>query len=210
MNNYSKEVASFLLEVEAVKLSPNAPFTWASGWKSPIYCDNRKVLSYPEKRKAVSEYLAKIISEKYPECEVIAGVATGAIAYGVLVAEILNKPFIYVRSSSKGHGLGNQVEGVVKPGAKVVVVEDLVSTGMSSLQAVDALNAKEVEVMGMLAIFTYLFPKATQAFAEKGIELTTLSNYDELVDVALNIGKIQDSELELLKQWRVSPDTWGI
>lgn len=209
MEQMEKIVAANLLEIEAVKLSPEKPFTWASGWKSPIYCDNRKVLSYPEKRRTVCEYIAKLITEKYPNCEVIAGVATGAIAYGALVAEILNKPFVYVRSSAKDHGLGNQVEGVLAPKAKVVVVEDLISTGMSSLAAVDALQKKEAMVEGMIAIFSYNFDKSRQAFEDANIELFTLSNYDALVDVATERNYIKAEYTELLKEWRLSPSTWG-
>lgn len=209
MKQTERTVAANLLEVEAVKLSPEAPFTWASGWKSPIYCDNRKILSYPEKRKQVSEFIAEIIKERYPDCEIIAGVATGAIAYGVLVADILGKPFVYVRSSAKDHGLGNQVEGVLPPKSKVVVVEDLVSTGMSSLAAVDALCRKEALVEGMVAIFSYNFDKSRKAFEDANVELVTLSNYDALIDVALEKKYIKDSDIDVLKQWRLSPSTWG-
>ena len=161
MTQSKKNVASSLLKINAVKLSPEAPFTWASGWHSPIYCDNRKTLSYPEVRRQIYEEFASLIAEKYPEAELIAGVATGAIAHGVLVAEKMNKPFIYVRSAPKSHGLTNQVEGYYQKGQKVVVIEDLVSTGSSSLNAVEALREAGCEVLGMVAIFTYGFPQAT-------------------------------------------------
>ena len=162
MNDSAKQIAGSLLQIKAIKLNPTNHFTWASGWYSPIYCDNRKILSYPAVRKQVYEAFADLVAEKYPEAEVLAGVATGAIAHGVLVAEKMGKPFIYVRSAPKSHGLTNQVEGEVKPGSKVVVIEDLVSTGGSSLSAVDALKKAGCDVLGMVAIFTYGFPTAEQ------------------------------------------------
>jgi orotate phosphoribosyltransferase len=204
-----KKIAESLLQIKAIKLNPASPFTWASGWRSPIYCDNRKILSYPAVREQVAGAFVQIIGEKYPEAEVIAGVATGAIAHGVLAAEKLGKPFIYVRSVPKSHGLANQVEGEVRPGAKVVVVEDLVSTGGSSLNAVQALRDAGVEVLGMVAIFTYGFPKAEENFAQNSVELTTLSNYNAMIDLAAAQGYVRDSELEALKEWRKSPETWG-
>ena len=164
MNDSAKQIAGSLLQIKAIKLNPTNHFTWASGWYSPIYCDNRKILSYPAVRKQVYEAFAALIAEKYPQAEVLAGVATGAIAHGALVAEKMGKPFIYVRSAPKSHGLTNQVEGEVKPGAKVVVIEDLVSTGGSSLSAVEALQKAGCEVLGMVAIFTYGFPAAEQNF----------------------------------------------
>lgn len=209
MEDMQLEVAKQLLSIDTIKIQPEAPFTWASGWKAPIYCDNRKVLSFPETRKLICRYFTKLVREKYPEAEVIAGVATGAIAHGVLVAEALNLPFIYIRSKPKGHGLENLIEGDLQPGAKVVIIEDLVSTGSSSLAAAEAVTNYGAEVMGMLAIFTYNFPQAAQNFEEAGIELTTLSNYNTLLKIAHAEGEITDVQLESLNNWRKSPDTWG-
>ncbi len=208
MSNLEKEIAESLLQIKAIKLNPANPFTWASGWRSPIYCDNRKILSYPAVRKQVYEAFAQVINELYPDVEVIAGVATGAIAHGVLAAEKLEKPFIYVRSAPKSHGLANQVEGEVTAGAKVVVVEDLVSTGGSSLNAVQALRDAGVEVLGMVAIFTYGFPKAEENFAQNNVHLTTLSNYSAMIALAAEQGYVPASELETLAAWRRSPETW--
>ena len=205
-----KKMAKSLLQIKAIKLNPANPFTWASGWRSPIYCDNRKILSYPVVRKEVYEAFAQVIGERYPEAEVVAGVATGAIAHGVLAAEKLGKPFIYVRSAPKSHGLANQVEGEVKPGAKVVVVEDLVSTGGSSLNAVQALRDAGVEVLGMVAIFTYGFPKAAENFAQNKVELTTLSNYNAMIELAAEQGYVKAEELETLAAWREAPEKWGV
>lgn len=204
-----KQIAQTLLQIKAIKLSPANPFTWASGWHSPIYCDNRKTLSYPAARKQIYEAFAKIIAEKYPQAEVIAGVATGAIACGVLAAEALGKPFIYVRSAPKDHGMTNQVEGEVKPGAKVVVVEDLISTGGSSLKAVEALRAAGCDVLGMVAIFTYGFPTAAANFEKAGVQLDTLSNYNTLLELAVEQNYIHEDELATLREWRQSPDTWN-
>lgn len=204
-----KQIAQTLLQIKAIKLSPANPFTWASGWHSPIYCDNRKTLSYPAARKQIYEAFAKIIAEKYPQAEVIAGVATGAIACGVLTAEALNKPFIYVRSAPKDHGMTNQVEGYFEAGAKVVVVEDLISTGGSSLKAVEALRAAGCEVLGMVAIFTYGFPTAAANFEKAGVQLDTLSNYNTLLELAVEQNYIHADELATLQEWRKSPDTWN-
>ena len=209
MSTIKETFASKLLEVKAVKLQPNEPFTWASGWKSPIYCDNRKVLSYPEARENLCRWMADIIKKQYPDVEVIAGVATGAIAHGYLVAHILGKPFCYVRPKPKDHGTGSQIEGLLEPGAKVVIVEDLISTGMSSLAAKNALVNAGADIMGMVAIFSYNFPQARKAFEDANVELTTLSNYDTLVEVASEVGYIQESHIEVLKEWRYSPSTWG-
>lgn len=203
-----KKIAKTLLQINVIKLNPANPFTWASGWKSPIYCDNRKTLSYPEVRKEIYEAFASLIAEKYPQADVIAGVATGAIACGVLAAEAMGKPFIYVRSAPKSHGMANQVEGQYTPGQKVVVIEDLVSTGGSSLNAVEALRAAGCDVLGMVAIFTYGFPVATENFAKAGVELTTLSNYNTLIETAIEQGYVQPQELETLTEWRKNPDTW--
>jgi len=199
-----------LLQSKAIKLEPTKPFTWASGWKSPIYCDNRITLSFPETRTAIRNAFVEAISKTYPEVEVIAGVATGAIAQGALVAEAMNLPFAYVRSAPKKHGMENLIEGIVKPGQKVVVVEDLISTGGSSLQAVEALRKAGAHVLGMVAIFTYGFPKAEENFKESGCKLITLTNYMELLDMAVKADYIREEQLEVLKRWRQSPETWDV
>lgn len=209
MSVVNQKVAEALLEVDAVKLQPETPFTWASGWKSPIYCDNRKTLSYPYTRSLVKIELARLVLEMYGEVEAIAGVATGAIAQGALVADALGLPFVYIRSSAKGHGMENLIEGDLKEGAKVVVIEDLISTGGSSLKAVEALRAANAEVLGMLAIFTYGFPVAEEAFEAANVELTTLSNYNAMIDCALGLGKVTEEQVESLKQWRKAPAEWG-
>lgn len=208
MTSVEKEIAQSLLKIKAVKLSPNEPFTWASGWNSPIYCDNRVTLSYPTIRKQIYQSFAQLINEKYPEAELIAGVATGAIAHGVLVAEEMQKPFIYVRSAPKGHGLGNQIEGQYSKGQKVVVIEDLISTGGSSLSAVEALREAGVEVLGMVAIFTYGFATAEANFQKANLKVDTLSSYNALIDAALESNYIQDKDLNDLKEWRTAPDKW--
>ena len=209
MEAIEKAVAKSLLDIKAVMLRPENPFTWASGWKSPIYCDNRKVLSYPEIRENICKWMADIIRKNYPEVEVIAGVATGAIAHGYLVAHILGKPFCYVRPKPKDHGTGSQIEGLLEEGAKVVIVEDLISTGMSSLAAKNTLVNAGADVLGMVAIFSYNFNQARKAFEDSNVELTTLSNYDTLIEVATEIGYVKESEKEVLKEWRISPSTWG-
>jgi orotate phosphoribosyltransferase len=201
-------IPQYLLQSKAIKLEPAKPFTWASGWKSPIYCDNRITLSFPEIRTAICKTFVEKIRQHYPEVEVISGVATGAIAQGALVAEAMNLPFAYVRSAPKKHGMENLVEGIVKPGQKVVVVEDLVSTGGSSLQAVDALRKIGAEVLGMVAIFTYGFATAEENFKMAKCKLVTLTNYMELLDLAVNSGYIKPEQIDVLKQWRQSPDTW--
>ncbi|MDY0253888.1 MAG: orotate phosphoribosyltransferase [Tenuifilaceae bacterium] len=203
------KVISKLVEINAIKLNPANPFTWASGWLSPIYCDNRKVLSYPEVRKLVCQKFAEIIRQNFNDVEVIAGVATGAIAHGILVAEALGLPFVYVRSAPKKHGLENLIEGDLKPNQKVVVVEDLVSTGLSSLKAVDALREANANVLGMTAIFTYDFDTAKQNFDQYNLPLFTLANYHELIDYALSIDMVEQSQLEVLKSWRKNPGEWG-
>lgn len=209
MEEMQIEVAKRLLAIDTIKIQPETPFTWASGWKAPIYCDNRKVLSFPETRSFICRQFIKLIREKYPNAEAIAGVATGAIAHGVLVAEALGLPFIYVRAKPKGHGLENLIEGDVQPGTKVVIIEDLVSTGSSSLAAAEAVRNYGAEVLGMLAIFTYNFSLATRNFEAAGIELTTLSNYNLLLKLAHESGEITDKQLESLNNWRKSPETWG-
>lgn len=208
MSTVAESVAQHLLDIKAIKLSPSEPFTWASGWKSPIYCDNRKTLSYPKVRDYIKEQFAAAVKAKYPEVEVIAGVATGAIAQGVLVAQELDLPFIYIRSSAKNHGLENLIEGAYTPGQKVVVIEDLISTGGSSLQAVEALRSAGCEVLGMFAIFTYGFQKAVDNFAAAKCELETLSNYNAMIDLAVKEGYVKEEEVEKLKAWRVSPETY--
>ena len=208
MSNLATEIAQSLLQIKAIKLNPANHFTWASGWYSPIYCDNRKILSYPAVRKQVCEGFAEIVQEKYPDVDIIAGVATGAIAHGVLVAEKLGKPFIYVRSSPKTHGLSNQVEGEFWPGAKVVVIEDLVSTGGSSLSAVEALRENGCEVLGMAAIFTYGFPTARENFAGADVRLDTLSDYKTMIELAAREGYVREDELLTLQEWRRDPANW--
>lgn len=210
MDNNSKMVAEYLLQIKAIKLEPSNPFTWASGWKSPIYCDNRKTLSYPEVRNFIRDVFATKVKEKYPEAELIAGVATGAIAIGMLVADVLDLPFIYVRSTAKGHGLGNQIEGSYKEGDRVVVIEDLISTGGSSLSAVSALREVNCEVMGMLAIFTYGFQKSVDAFKNADCNLETLSDYNTLTEIAVEKGYINPEQLNTLKEWRLDPSNWGV
>ncbi|MBQ3909439.1 MAG: orotate phosphoribosyltransferase [Bacteroidaceae bacterium] len=208
MDKLEKLFAAKLLEVKAVKLQPGQPFTWASGWKSPIYCDNRKTLSYPALRSFVKTELTRLVLENFPEAEAVAGVATGAIAQGALVADLLGKPFAYVRSKPKDHGMENLIEGTLPEGARVVVVEDLISTGGSSLKAVDALRRAGFQVVGMVASFTYGFPVAEEAFREAGVRLMTLSNYNAVVAEALRTGYIQESDIEMLSEWRKAPEKW--
>ena len=208
MANLKKDFASKLLNVKAIKLQPNDPFTWASGWKSPFYCDNRKTLSYPELRNFVKLELVHTILEHFPQAEAVAGVATGAIAQGALVADELNKPFVYVRSKAKDHGMGNLIEGELEKGTKVVVVEDLISTGGSSLKAVAALREAGYEVVGMVASYTYGFPVAAEAFAEAGVQLETLTDYDHVVTEAVATGYIAESDVEVLAEWRKNPSEW--
>jgi orotate phosphoribosyltransferase len=210
MENYAIKIAEYLLQIKAIKLQPSNPFTWASGWKSPIYCDNRKTLSFPAIRSFISDSFAEMVRRLYPQAEVIAGVATGAIAHGALAADKLALPFIYVRSGAKEHGLGNQIEGYFEPGQKVVVIEDLISTGGSSLGAVKALREAGCEVLGMLAIFTYEFEKAAKGFSSEQCDLYTLSNYSTLIDAALDSGYISPQEVETLKMWRSDPSVWRI
>jgi orotate phosphoribosyltransferase len=203
-----KSIPHYLLQSKAIKLEPAKPFTWASGWKSPIYCDNRITLSFPEIRTAICDAFVEKIRHHYPGAEVIAGVATGAIAQGALVAGAMNLPFAYVRSAPKKHGMENLIEGVVNPGQKVVVVEDLISTGGSSLQAVEALRKAGADVLGMVAIFTYGFATAENNFKFSNCKLVTLTNYMELLDLAVQTGYLKAEQLDVLKQWRQSPDTW--
>lgn len=208
MDNLKRDFASRLLQVKAIKLQPNNPFTWASGWLSPFYCDNRKTLSYPELRNYVKLELVHKVLECFPEAEVVAGVATGAIAQGALVADELNLPFVYVRSKPKDHGLENLIEGDLKPGMKVVVIEDLISTGGSSLKAVEAIRNNACEVIGMVASYTYGFPVAEKAFREANVRLETLTDYEHVVAEALATGYIGEHDVELLHDWRQAPDKW--
>lgn len=204
-----KKLAKALMDIKAVLLRPQEPFTWASGWHSPIYCDNRRILSHPELRAQVAQWLADKAMELYPEAEVVAGVATGAIAHGVLAADRMQKPFVYVRPKPKDHGTGSQIEGELAPGKKVVVIEDLISTGMSSLAAVKALRDAGAQVLGMVAIFTYGFDLAAQRFEEDKVRLDTLSNYSALVGVASETGYISSAAKTLLHEWRENPSEWG-
>lgn len=203
-----KAFASKLLKIKAIKLQPDNPFTWASGWKSPFYCDNRKTLSFPELRNYVKLELTHAVLEHFPEAEAIAGVATGAIAQGALVADALGLPFVYVRSKAKDHGMENLIEGELKPGTKVVVIEDLISTGGSSLKAVDAIRRAGSEVIGMVASYTYGFPVAKQAFDDAKVELITLTDYEHVVAEALETGYISDADVEVLNEWRKAPADW--
>ncbi|MBP7358215.1 MAG: orotate phosphoribosyltransferase [Prevotella sp.] len=209
MDILKKEFASKLLKIKAIKLQPNSPFTWASGWKSPFYCDNRKTLSYPELRNFVKLEICHAILESFPETEAVAGVATGAIAQGALVAEELNLPFVYVRSKPKDHGLENLIEGELKPGMKVVVIEDLVSTGSSSLKAVEAIRRDGCEVVGMIASYTYGFPVAEEAFKKANVKLVTLTDYDHVVSQALDTGYINNEDVAVLHKWRKDPAHWN-
>ena len=209
MQKLSTRFAQMLLNVKCIKVQPEAPFTWASGWLSPFYCDNRKTLAYPDVRTFVKEQLARIVSEKYPQATAIAGVATGAIAQGALVADALGLPMCYVRSKAKDHGMGNLIEGTLPEGAKVVVVEDLISTGGSSLKAVEALRATGFEILGMVASYTYGFPVAAEAFKAADVELTTLTNYEAVVQAALASGYIEEKHIPMLAEWRANPSEWG-
>ena len=202
------KVAEFLLQIKAIKLQPEQPFTWASGWNSPIYCDNRKTLSYPQIRTYIRQQYVNVINEQFGKPDVIAGVATGGIAQGALIAQDMGLPFVYVRSEAKKHGLTNMVEGVVEKDQSVVVIEDLISTGGSSIKAVDALREKGCNVKGMVAIFTYGFDEATENMKKANCTLTTLCDYNTLIEVALKHKYINEADLESLKQWRESPSTW--
>jgi orotate phosphoribosyltransferase len=209
MDYLKKDFAKRLLDIKAIKLQPTNPFTWASGWKSPFYCDNRKTLSFPELRSYVKLELTHAVLEHFTGVEAIAGVATGAIPQGALVADALHLPFVYVRSKPKDHGMENLIEGELRPGTKVVVVEDLISTGGSSLKAVEALRKYGCEVIGMVASYTYGFPAAEQAFAEAGVELVTLTDYEHVVATAVETGYISPEEVAMLNEWRKDPAHWG-
>jgi orotate phosphoribosyltransferase len=209
MKTLERLVAEKLLKIKAVKLQPTNPFTWASGWKSPIYCDNRKTLSYPAIRSFIKIELARVISEKYENADAIAGVATGAIAQGALVADLLGLPFVYIRATPKDHGLENLIEGELKPCSKVVILEDLVSTGGSSLKAVEAIRNFGCEVIGMVAIFTHGFPVAATQFRQAQVELTTLSNYDAVIEEAVRTNYVDKAEIATLQEWRKDPANWN-
>ena len=208
MDTSMKAFATKLLEVKAIKLQPNNPFTWASGWKSPFYCDNRKTLSFPALRNYVKQELVHNILEHFPEAEAVAGVATGAIAQGALVADALHLPFIYVRSKPKDHGMENLIEGELAKGTKVVVVEDLISTGGSSLKAVEAIRKYGCEVVGMVASYTYGFQTANDAFEAADVRLVTLTDYEHVVAQALETGYISEADVTLLHEWRKDPANW--
>ncbi|MDD2797239.1 MAG: orotate phosphoribosyltransferase [Bacteroidales bacterium] len=209
MKKLENLVAEKLLKIKAVKLQPSNPFIWASGWNSPIYCDNRKTLSYPEIRGLIKLEISRIILENFGKVDAIAGVATGAIAQGALVAEELGLPFVYIRSSPKDHGLENLIEGDLKPKQKVVVIEDLISTGGSSLKAVEAIRKDGCEVLGMVAIFTYGFKVAEDKFKEANVPLITLCNYNAVLEEAVKTNYIQETDLDTLKKWRKDPAKWN-
>ncbi|MBC7746253.1 MAG: orotate phosphoribosyltransferase [Flavobacterium sp.] len=208
-NEIEQKVAEFLLQIKAIKLQPNNPFTWASGWKSPIYCDNRTTLSHPLIRTYIRQKLASLVQEEYGSVSVIAGVATAGIPQGVLVAQELGLPFIYVRSAAKDHGRGNLIEGEFSEGQRVVVVEDLISTGKSSLQAVQALRQAGMEVAGLVAIFSYGFDAAVENFKNEKCRFSTLSNYNTLIEYAADHSFVSNDDLKLLQQWRENPSEWG-
>lgn len=208
-NNYKSHTAELLLKLKAVKLNPSFPFKWASGWKSPIYCDNRILLSDPKSRNIIANYFSEIIKSKYKDVQVIAGVATGAIGIGILVAQKLNLPFIYVRPEAKKHGRKNQIEGKISENQKIVVIEDLISTGKSSLNAVKALRESNLEVMGMVAIFTYGFNKSIENFEKNKVDLDTLSDYNELIKKATEIKYVKEKDSETLKKWNEDPENWS-
>lgn len=205
----AEDISVALVSIEAIKIQPNQPFRWASGWNSPIYCDNRLSLSFPKIRTMVKNALTKMIRDKYPDVECIAGVATAGIPQGALVAEALGLPFIYIRSKSKAHGMENQIEGVAVEGQKVVLIEDLVSTGGSSLQAADAVRAAKMEVLGMAAIFTYGFPISDDNFKQHNVDLYYLSDYPTLIEKMVSDGKLEKRQLETLKAWRDNPAQWN-
>lgn len=209
MSTNAKPFAEKLLQIKALHLNPHQPYTWASGWLSPVYCDNRKVLSHPHVRDFVKSELANMVLDKFPNAGALAGVATAGIAHGVLAADLLRLPFVYVRAKPKEHGTGSQIEGELPEGAEVVVIEDLVSTGKSSLQAVEALRAAGANVVGMCALFTYAFPDAYEAFKKADVPLYTISDYNALMELAAEQGIIKEEDKITLAQWRTAPDVWG-
>lgn len=208
--NIPQKIAAYLLQIEAVSLRPHQPFTWTSGIKSPIYCDNRLTMSYPEIRDFIAESFAAIIREQYPQAEAIAGTATAGIPHAAWVSQKLNLPMSYIRDKAKGHGKENLIEGLIKPGQKVIVIEDLISTGGSSLKAAQAVKEAGAEPLTVLAIFSYQLDKAVRAFAETGIPLQSLSNYTALIEVALSEKRIQEQDVELLQSWRANPASFGV
>ena len=208
-NNYQEETAKILLDINAIKLSPNKPFTWASGWKSPIYCDNRIILSNPKIRNTIKKYLAQVMSKNFDQPDAIAGVATGAIGIGMLVADYLDLPFIYVRPEAKKHGRKNQIEGEIEKGKKVLVIEDLISTGKSSIGAIRALKSYGLNVVGMIAIFTYEFNISEDNFNKEEINVKTLSNYSTLLRIAQKTQYISEIECKMLEKWNGNPSTWS-
>lgn len=202
-------VAEKLLQINAVKLNPQNPFTWASGWKSPIYCDNRKILSFPHVRDYIKSEMTNTVFTDFPDADIIAGVATAGIPWGMLVADLLSLPFIYVRSKPKEHGMGNQIEGILEAGQKVVVIEDLISTGKSSLDAVKAIQVSQGNVVGLCSVFTYEFPISAELFEKENIKTISLSNYSSLIELALDKKIISEEEVSFLKSWRENPSEWG-
>ena len=208
-NNYQEETAKILLDINAIKLSPNKPFTWASGWKSPIYCDNRIILSNPKIRNTIKKYLAQVMNKNFDQPDAIAGVATGAIGIGMLVADYLDLPFIYVRPEAKKHGRKNQIEGEIEKGKKVMVIEDLISTGKSSIGAIRALKSYGLNVVGMIAIFTYEFSVSEDNFNKEEINVKTLSNYSTLLRIAQKTQYISEIECKMLEKWNGNPSTWS-
>lgn len=208
--NFEKEIAQGLLQINAVKLNATNPFTWASGWKSPIYCDNRKALSFPEIRSLIIEGFVQLTKTHFAKTTCIAGVATAGISWGSLLAHKLELPFCYVRPKPKEHGMGNQIEGFMQADAKILVIEDLISTGKSSLQVCDLLQKQNYQVLGMASIFTYGFDAATKAFANAGLPLFSLTNYNVLLQISLQQNSISKEQLPLLESWRNSPETWGV
>lgn len=204
-----KSVAEKLLQINAIRLNAQTPFTWTSGWKSPIYCDNRRILSFPFVRDFIKSEMSNVVFEVFPDAGVIAGVATAGIPHGALVADQLKLPFIYVRSKAKEHGLGNRIEGFLEKGQKVVVVEDLISTGKSSLEACDALQEAGAEIVGLVSVFNYGFEVAKEAFEKKGIPYRSLSNYEALIQLAVEKGVVNAEQLQTLMSWRTMPDKWG-
>jgi len=204
-----QRIAEKLLQIKAVKLQPQEPFTWASGWKSPIYCDNRKILSYPAIRDFVKSELSNLVFTEFPEAEVIAGVATAGIPHGALVADLLKMPFVYVRSKPKAHGMGNQIEGHLEPNKKVLVIEDLISTGKSSMEAIEALRAADAQIEGLCSVFSYGFDVSKELFQKENIPVQSLSNYNALLEVALEQKVIEASNMEVLQTWRENPSAWG-
>jgi len=209
MSNSAKAIAERLLQVEAVRLNLENPFTWASGWKSPVYCDNRRVLSFPIARDLIKSEMCRYIFEEYPDTEAIAGVATAGIAWGAMVADQLKLPFLYVRSKPKEHGMGNQIEGVLDRNCKVLVIEDLVSTGKSSLAICETIRAAGAEVVAMVSIFSYGFDVSVKSFEQAGIPMHSLTDYDVLSRLAIEKGIIGNEHLDSLLKWRVDPGSWG-